>query len=218
MRKTTDNGKYTNLLVLFPSNSSAGVEVYGPLLKLLLLRPPTELLIKLEPSFLLSSNCTITCQSDCDNQIFVTSWIGLALKTSLAGGMAERSLSSPSATVDVLAGKELVQSRSSIDTVAEGMTPFLGEKSLGTGWKSSQARVPPMVPKPASASSTVPAGATEVSQDLEKNVMRSKLWNQNPTCSTNTLAGVKFLRQLLSIELRASPRKVHCSGRHKDPG
>ena len=52
MRKTTDNSKEdTNLLMLFPSNSSAGVEVFGPLLKSLLLRPPTELLIKLEPSF-----------------------------------------------------------------------------------------------------------------------------------------------------------------------
>ena len=60
MRKTRDIGKDTNLLVLFPSNSSAGVEVFGPLLKSLLLSPPTELLIKLEPSFLLSSNCTIT--------------------------------------------------------------------------------------------------------------------------------------------------------------
>ena len=145
------------------------------MLKSLLLRPPTELLIKLEPSFLLSSNCTITCQVDCDNLIFVTSWIGLALKTSLAGGIAERSLSRPSATVDVLAGKELVQSKSSMDTVAEGMTPFLGEKSLETGWKSSQARVPPIVPKSASASSATPVGAAEDSQDLERNVMRSKL-------------------------------------------
>ena len=97
------------------------------------------------------------------------------MKTSLAGGMAERSLSRPSATVDVLAGKELVQSKSSIDTVAEGMTPFLGEKSLETGWKSSQARVPPIVPKSASASSATPVGAAEVSQDLERNVTRSKL-------------------------------------------
>ena len=56
--------KDTNLLVLFPSNSSAGVEVFGPLLKSLLLRPPTELLVKLEPSLLLSSNYTITCQVD----------------------------------------------------------------------------------------------------------------------------------------------------------
>ena len=57
--------------------------------------------------------------------------MGLALKASCVGGIAERSLSSPSATVEVFAGKEAVQSRSSMDTVAEGMMCFFqGEHSF----------------------------------------------------------------------------------------
>ena len=65
----------------------------------------------------------------------------------------------------MLAGKEAVQSRSSMDTVAEGMCcSFQGEHSFDTGWNSSQTRLPPIVPP---ASWTVTAGVAEVSQGLK---------------------------------------------------
>ena len=53
--------------------------------------------------------------------------------------MAESSLSRPCRAVEVSGGKDEVNSRSSMDTVALGMWRR-GEQSLDTGWYSSQAR------------------------------------------------------------------------------